>query len=203
METITAFSAKNLLYPNYACTTFDDRVETFLQMKRAVHDLTQSVGILYFESPCDVGQTTYLSLSETLHLYEVSKIIDKLEILCPIIILIYFISVIVKIYRRIQVLKLSNMLTFLAICFLMGLAIFYLIGIEQLYKLFHIWIFPPNHKWTFPYRTSIMITMFLAPKFFLFIGGALLGLASSVIITLKAFETAFLALMKKRNSRMT
>jgi len=40
--------------------------------------------------------------------------------------------------------------------------------------------------------------MFLAPNFFLFIGGLLLGTASSVMITLKAFETTFLVLMKKR-----
>lgn len=169
MELVTRRARINLNFPDYACTTFGERVDSFLQMKHAVHVSPETIDSLYFQSSCSVGQVTYLTLSESRHLHEVSKLIDSLESFCLILILTWLAVVLLKVAMRAPIAKYSSNLKYMICLGAVGFVLIKVFGVEPIYKYMHVLLFPAGDKWAYSFYDSIMVTIFAAPRFFIFV----------------------------------
>jgi len=176
----------NVNFPEFSCTTYEERVDVFGKMKNAVHSVPNEIPFLSFNSSCTSDSIAYLTASEQKHLLEVSHLVDKIEIIAGLFVLLWLSSLVVKkAFKRCATNPIHDViyLTGFAIA---GTLLLKFFGARELYILAHELYFPADDQSGYMVSESIMVVLMSGADFFYFIFLSLV-LTAGAILSLSIF----------------
>ncbi|QBY03448.1 DUF1461 domain-containing protein [Thalassotalea sp. HSM 43] len=175
---------------DFANTEKAQHVELFARVVESINNSGEGLDAIQYQVN---GQNKALyTNSEVVHLQDVSNLVDKLTLMC-IVVLLFFVLLqylcIAKPYKtpsaKIRLITSSS--------FVLGIVLlFAIIGFRDIFYYLHTVVFPDEHQWFFYYQESLMSTAMKAPDLFAALAINLVVVAAIVFVLinhgLKKFE---------------
>lgn len=175
---IQKYSVRNRNYSlrNFVNTNLKDHYRIFHEIVTAINSSGGGLRNISFYSPLFDRDILFLTSPEIIHLKDVSKLVDRFNLLTWGCVLL---SIIGLIFLKIYKFKFFNikeiMISFSLLSLLFSFAIFSVGPLEIFYYLHE--VFFSKNQWFFYYEESLMTTLMKAPQIFGYISGALLLLS--------------------------
>jgi uncharacterized membrane protein len=168
--TIKTFAAQNNHgKKDFAHTPIEQHLLSFSQIVTKIHNQGEGLNQLVYLNHHQ-QEKPLLTLSEVIHLQDVSDLVDQLRLTSVINLLLLLIvsSVIYK--NKVSKPKRKDQYIAVIVPSVIIIASFSVFGFTDIFYYLHTVVFPDNHQWFFYYQESLMSTLMKAPDLFAAIG---------------------------------
>ncbi len=168
-EFIDYFAPQNELKPEFSQTDRDERVRLFNAILKSINSNGSGLDKISFHSPKGEKLGTLLTENEIIHLIDVSRIVSIFKMVSWFSIILFFSCLtFLYFYKTSEILNIKKLVLFYILLFSFSFITILIIGPLEVFELLHEFVFPNGHQWFFYYQESLMTTLMMAPKLFMY-----------------------------------
>ena len=174
-ENIATYGPKNTVRPFFQLTDEQEHNRSFAAIVDAIHDDGRGLEQLTYHTPQGRELGPFLTTDEIIHLCDVARLVNGVNILgsSALLIAVSLLVLIIRRQEKLPSLQHYHLMGLFGLVALIGMV--FIVGPENLFYQFHIWLFPENNQWFFYYEESLMSMFMRAPDLFAYIAVELLA----------------------------